>query len=63
MPPGPDPVGDGCRAAIANRLITDFALCHGDVPEEKRRQMAMLAAASVRSLMGELQTLKGMVGE
>lgn len=59
-PRGPDPVGEDGRVAIYRRLTEDFAHCHGEVPEETRRQMAMLAAASVRALLSELAALNGM---
>lgn len=64
VPLGDDPskhdIGDDVRTAIVHRLIDDFALGHAEVPVETRRQMAMLAAASVRALMAELSVLRTM---
>lgn len=65
--PTPVPLGDGrhdigdtVRAAIANRLIEEWA-GDRDLSPEKVRQMAMWAAASVRSLLHELGTLRDLV--
>ncbi len=64
VPLGPDPsrhdIGDDTRVAIVRRLIEDFARGYPAVDEETRRQMAMLAAASVRALLAELSVLKEM---
>jgi hypothetical protein len=52
-------VGDAVRAAIAQRLIEDF----GRLPELTPQQvhhLALFAAASVRSLLHELGTLRDM---
>lgn len=50
-------IGDEVRAAIVERLQSDWS--HDpDLTPEKVRQLAMWAAASVRSLLHELGMLK-----
>lgn len=52
-------IGDDARAAIVERLTADWSR-DPDLTPEKARQLAMWAAASVRSLLHELGTLKDM---
>jgi hypothetical protein len=53
-------IGDDVRAAIVSRLMDDWS--HDpDLRPEKVRQLAMWAAASVRSLLHELGTLRDAV--
>lgn len=65
--PAPVPLGDGrhdigddTRAAIFHRLHDDFTLAAPWTTAEQRRQLAMLAAASVRALLHELGALREM---
>ena len=53
-------IGDDVRAAIFHRLHDDFTLAAPWANAEQRRQLAMLAAASVRALLHELGTLRDM---
>lgn len=53
-------IGDDTRAAIFHRLHDDFTLAAPWATAEQRRQLAMLAAASVRALLHELGTLRDM---
>jgi hypothetical protein len=50
-------IGDDVRAAIVERLTSDWS-CDPDLTPEKARQLAMWAAASVRALFHELGTLR-----
>lgn len=52
-------IGDDARAAIVERLTSDWSR-DPDLTPEKVRQLAMWAAASVRALLHELGTLKDM---
>lgn len=51
-------IGDDVRTAIFHRLHDDFTLAAPWMTAEQRRQLAMLAAASVRALLHELGTLR-----
>ena len=53
-------IGDETRAAIFHRLHDDFTLAAPWMTAEQRKQLAMLAAASVRALLHELGTLRDM---
>ncbi len=50
-------IGDEMRAAIVERLISDWSR-DPDLSPEKVRQLAMWAGASVRALMHEIGTLR-----
>jgi hypothetical protein len=50
-------IGDDVLAAIVERLTSDWSR-DPDLTPEKARQLAMLAGASVRSLLHELGTLR-----
>lgn len=52
-------IGDAARVAIVNRLIDDWR-GDPDLSEEKARQLAISAAASVRGLFCELGILRDM---
>lgn len=64
VPPGDGrhDIGDDVRAVIFHRLHDDFTLAAPWMTAEQRRQLAMLAAASVRALLHELGTLRDMAG-
>jgi hypothetical protein len=51
-------IGDDVRAAIFYRLHDDFTLAAPWLTAQQRKQLAMLAAASVRALLHELGTLR-----
>jgi hypothetical protein len=51
-------IGDDVRVAIYHRLHDDFTRAAPWMTAEQRRQLAMLAAASVRALLHELGTLR-----
>ena len=50
-------IGDDTRAAIYRRLVEEFGRVNG-VTQGQAHHLAMLAAASVRSLLHELGTLR-----
>jgi hypothetical protein len=52
-------IGDDVRAAIVERLTSEWSR-DPDLTPEKARQLAMWAAASVRALLHELGTLRDM---
>ena len=52
-------IGDDVRAAIVERLTSEWSR-DPDLTPEKARQLAMWAAASVRALFHELGTLRDM---
>lgn len=55
-------IGDDMRAAIVQRLISDWS--HDpDLTPEKARQLAMWAGASVRALLHELGMLRDLASE
>jgi len=55
-------IGDDVRAAIVERLTSDWS--HDpDLTPEKVRQLAMWAGASIRALLHELGTLRDLAGE
>ena len=65
--PVPVPVGDGrydigddARLAIFEQLLHDWRFEEGVLTPEKKRQLAMLAAASVRAVLHEIGTLGAM---
>jgi hypothetical protein len=55
-------IGDDVRAAIVNRLIEDWSRDR-DLSQEKVRQLAMWAGASVRALLHELGTLRDLTSD
>lgn len=55
-------IGDDVRAAIVEKLLDDWSN-DPDLTPEKARQLAMWAAASVRSLLYDLGVLRSMAGE
>jgi hypothetical protein len=55
-------IGDDVRAAIVERLTSDWNR-DPDLTPEKARQLAMWAAASVRALLHELGTLRDLASE
>lgn len=55
-------IGDAVRAAIAEKLMDEWSN-DPDLTREKVRQLAMWAAAAVRSLLYDLDVLRSMAGE
>lgn len=55
-------IGDDVRAAIVERLMSDWS-GDPDLSAEKVRYLAMWAGASVRALLHELGTLRDLAGE